>query len=258
MNRLKQDSFTYLDKVANRLIWAFGRKSLHVAPPRSIVSFTFDDVPKSATKNGANCLERFGVRGTFFISGGLCDTMKGGIQQFNAEEIRALAEAGHELGCHTYAHHPVRAFSRQEFHSDLHKNQDFLKSAGYEGTPVSFAFPYNAAWPFARLVLRQHYQVCRAAGEEINRHWVDPLMLKAFELCQPEQSARDKARHIDDLAGEPGWLIYFVHDISNTPRTYGCTPQTMDCLIEKALENKCEVLPIRDALKVINGQEGTG
>ena len=39
-----------------------------------VVSFTFDDVPKTSFTHGAGILDEFGAHGTFYISGGLCGT----------------------------------------------------------------------------------------------------------------------------------------------------------------------------------------
>jgi peptidoglycan/xylan/chitin deacetylase (PgdA/CDA1 family) len=36
-----------------------------------MVSFTFDDIPKSAATIGAAILEEYDARGTFYVSGGL-------------------------------------------------------------------------------------------------------------------------------------------------------------------------------------------
>lgn len=60
-----------VDRVANRLIWRLASKPRDVITDAPLVSFTFDDVPDTALHNGAAILERHGVRGTFYIAGGL-------------------------------------------------------------------------------------------------------------------------------------------------------------------------------------------
>ena len=50
------------------------RYRLNNATP--MVSFTFDDIPKSAATTGAGILEDHGARGTFYVSGGLVGTME--------------------------------------------------------------------------------------------------------------------------------------------------------------------------------------
>jgi hypothetical protein len=78
------------------------------------------------------------------------------------------------------------------------------------------------------------------------------LMLKAVEIRQPEQHARDLTRWIDDLVDLPGWLIFFTHDIVPRPTPYGCTPETFDHLVRYAVDKGCRVLPVDQALDEIN------
>jgi hypothetical protein len=77
---------------------------------------------------------------------------------------------------------------------------------------------------------------------------VDPLMLKAVEIRQPEEHARGLTRWIDDVAANPGWLIFFTHDITATPTHYGCRPETLERLVSHAIERQCDILPVCEAL----------
>ena len=67
-------AWSYLKaRVGNRLA-----RHLRVAPAKlnnsgPMVSFTFDDAPISTAKVGADTLEQYDARGTFYIAGGLVD-----------------------------------------------------------------------------------------------------------------------------------------------------------------------------------------
>jgi len=239
-----------VDRVANRLIWQFasGRRAVETNVP--IVSFTFDDVPDSALIEGATILERHGVSGTFYIAGGLGGRVEPERTLITPEGCGELLVRGHEVGCHTFAHRRVRDMRRLA--EDLDRNAEYLKSVGATKPVRNFAFPYNAAWPLARPELARRYRTCRAAGEAINRGSVDPLMLKAVEIRQPERHARDLTRWIDDVVDWPGWLIFFTHDIASRPTAYGCTPETFDHLVRYAVDKGCRVLPVDRALDEIN------
>src|SRR5579863_4942995 len=69
-----------------------------------IVSFTFDDVPDSAYINGAAVLDTRKVRGTFYIASGTCGRRDTYWRVIGADQVRALHERGHEIGCHTFSH----------------------------------------------------------------------------------------------------------------------------------------------------------
>src|ERR1700722_7595377 len=61
-------------KVSNRLAAHFRVESFRLRNEAPMVSFTFDDIPKSAATTGAGILEDHGGRGTFYVSGGRVST----------------------------------------------------------------------------------------------------------------------------------------------------------------------------------------
>lgn len=79
------------------------------------------------------------------------------------------------------------------------------------------------------------------------------MMLKAVEIRQPEAHALALTRWIDDLVAQPGWLVFFTHDIAPRPTPYGCTPETFEHLVRYAVEKGCTVLPVDKALDRLGG-----
>lgn len=237
-----------VDRLANRLIWKLAgpRRILQTDTP--LVSFTFDDVPDSALYQGAAILERHGVRGTFYIAGELAGQVEPERVLIAPDGCRELAERGHEVGCHSFSHRRIRDIPQAELASDLDRNAAYLAGAGVAEPATNFAFPYNAAWPLARPEFRRRFRSCRGAGEAINRGRVDPLMLKAVEIRQPEADARALTGWVDEVARTPGWLVFFTHDIAAQPTPYGCTPETFDRLVAHAVGHGCTVLPVDRAL----------
>ena len=67
-----------------------------------LVSFTFDDVPASAYTNGAAILEDHGLRGTFYIASGTLGETDTDWRVIDRDQVRALHDRGHEIGCHTF------------------------------------------------------------------------------------------------------------------------------------------------------------
>jgi polysaccharide deacetylase family protein (PEP-CTERM system associated) len=58
-------------------------------------------------------LGRHGTRGTFFILGWVAERHPG--------LVRAILAAGHEIGCHSYAHHLVYQLTPEEFRTDTER-----------------------------------------------------------------------------------------------------------------------------------------
>ena len=237
-----------VNRLSNRLIWKFASRPNQVRTTVPLVSFTFDDVPDSALHAGAAILEKYGAFGTFYIAGGLAGQVEEERTLISPEGCRDLAARGHELGCHTFSHKAVRSYSAASFATDLDRNAAYLGQVADNPHPQNFAFPYNAAWPAARRELRRRFRTCRAGGGGINRGPTDPAMLRGVGIEQPEDKARGLTRVIDEVAKEPGWLIFYGHDIAARPTPHGCTPETFELLVRHAVESGCEVLTVARAL----------
>lgn len=76
--------------------------------------------------------EELGVRATWFVLGWLAER--------DPALVRRIAAAGHEVGCHTYAHPVAYEQSPAEFREDARRGRDALAEA--LGTPVTL---YRAA-----------------------------------------------------------------------------------------------------------------
>src|SRR3989449_5661453 len=82
----------------------FFRRPFAIDSPLSIVSFTFDDFPRSALLTGGGILKRFGLAGTYYASFCLVGKIASSVPIFVLEDLKALVEEGHELGCRTFDH----------------------------------------------------------------------------------------------------------------------------------------------------------
>src|SRR2546422_6309977 len=71
---------------------------------RPLVSFTFDDFPRSALRCGGAILKKYGFRGTYYAALGLMGQHAPVGEIFSLQDLRDLLAEGHELGCHTYGH----------------------------------------------------------------------------------------------------------------------------------------------------------
>ncbi len=74
-----------------------------------IVSFGFDDFPRTAYSVGGRILESFGARGTYYVAPALMHSDGPLGEICNADDILNLLEKGHELGTQTLHHLSARA-----------------------------------------------------------------------------------------------------------------------------------------------------
>lgn len=81
---------------------------------------TFDDGYVSNYKYGIDVLDKYRIKGTFFISS---DTIYNNDKYINKEELKDLIKRGHDVGCHTKSHH---RFSKDDDLTTL--NQEIIDS----------------------------------------------------------------------------------------------------------------------------------
>src|SRR5687768_10497192 len=102
------DALHFWDRVQSRyqrsLAQLFFRRPIAIRSEMPLISFTFDDFPRSALHVGGAILKRFGLVGTYYASLGLMGTEAPTGSIFDLEDLRILLEQGHELGSHTFDH----------------------------------------------------------------------------------------------------------------------------------------------------------
>ena len=220
-----------------------------------LVSFTFDDIPESAFTQGATILEKSGVRGTFYIAGGLVGTMGPGGPFATQEQCVALHERGHEIGCHTFSHPSVRRCSATSLESELARNQAFFSRCDPSIVLNNFAYPYNEASLGAKWRLQRHFQTCRGGVPGVNAGRIDPGFLRAVEIIETRLDRETARRWIDQAVATRGWLIFLTHDVSESPGRYGCTPGLLNHVICDAKSRGCEVVTVREAVRRVGAGE---
>ena len=84
---------------------AFFRRSVPMANRTPIVSFSFDDFPRSAIQVAGPILRAHGTRGTYYTALGLMGRTESPVGRlFTLDDLMQVVNDGHELGCHTHAH----------------------------------------------------------------------------------------------------------------------------------------------------------
>lgn len=233
---------------------AFGVSVLPIRLDRSIVTITFDDFPKSAATTGAEILERRGWRGTYFASGGFAGGANHHGALFDAADLHRLQANGHEIACHTFAHGDASQAGLDITLEDATRNRRFLEAAGHEAPLETFAFPFGEATPAAKTALLGRYRALRGVRPGINRGRADRGLLKATPLDGGEAGLAQAAAAVRDAARGPGWLIFFGHDVQDTPTEWGCTPAFLETVCAEIEACGLDVQTMRDALDTIEAR----
>jgi peptidoglycan/xylan/chitin deacetylase (PgdA/CDA1 family) len=213
-----------------------------------VISFTFDDVPRSAVLVGGEILRKYGLHGTYYVCMGLANTMTETGERFRRDDLQPLAASGHEIACHTYSHLSFNSHSPIEIAADLDRNQKALEQALPGYTPRQFAFPYGDVSPDGWRMVSGRFESCRRTGGDINFEPIRLNLLSAVPLYERIPLA-ESLGFVDELLKQPSWLIFYTHDIGKSHSSYGCTPEYFETVVSKAAGCGAEVLKIGEAVK---------
>lgn len=101
----------------------YGRTICRVPEAGKMIALTYDDGPSPRhTEEMMSVLERYGARGTFFLMGRWAER--------EPDLVRALADAGHALGNHTFTHPTMPLRSSGEIRDELRRCREAVEGAG--------------------------------------------------------------------------------------------------------------------------------
>ena len=215
--------------------------------PGGVVSFTFDDFPRSAWVNGGAILEKYDRRGTYYAAMGMAGTANNLGALFDLDDLRAAYAQGHEIACHTYHHRDCGRLMPADIADEIDRNAVAL--AQVLGAPAisNFAYPFGGVSLSAKSELSTRFASCRGTGRGLNRGTVDLADLFSTSIYSRNFDRERFCQLIDDAQAGSGWIIFYTHDVADEPSPFGCTPAQFQSIVSYAAEN-APVLPVRDVL----------
>jgi peptidoglycan/xylan/chitin deacetylase (PgdA/CDA1 family) len=239
----------YYQRKSARLVF---KSPMVIRLERPLISFTFDDFPRSALWTGGAILDRFGVSGTYYVSLGLQGTQQPSGEMFTAGDVAAVLELGHELGCHTYGHCHSWDTDTRTFESSVLENREALSKLVAGAEFQTFSYPISPPRPLTKAKVSRHFRCCRGnTGQTMNRGTADLNQLEAYFLEKSRHNLSAIQNVIDRNRELRGWLIFGTHDISENPTPYGCTPKFFQDVVEYAIASGAQVAPVLQALNIL-------
>jgi peptidoglycan/xylan/chitin deacetylase (PgdA/CDA1 family) len=218
---------------------------LQTATP--LVSFTFDDFPRTALTEGGEILKSCGACGTYYAAMSLMGATTEVGDQFRRADLEVLLRDGHELASHTFSHISCRRLSAHGFRDDVLKGQQAIDALIGESARRSFAFPFGDLTLRARQIVARDVASSRSVWGGFNGPVFDPSLLRAHSLYGGREAFARVRDLIVDNAYRKSWLIFFTHDVASTPSRYGCTPK----LLELAVNCAAQYSKIRTVASVV-------
>ena len=236
-------------KVSHRLAMHLHVESVRLRNDAPMVTFTFDDLPTSAVTTGAGMLEAHGARGTFYISGAEVGVGTPDWESGSAGDIVNLYRRGHEIGCHTFSHTRASDLDAAAMADEIVRNRDYFRALDPAIVPETFAYPFGYGSLMRKHQLRSEFRTCRSIVPGVNSGLVDLQFLRANPLIDGQIDRDGIDRMFDAAQTSNGWLIFYGHDVAETPSPYGCSPNLLKHAIEAASRRSIPVLTMAEALR---------
>ncbi len=246
-----QPSKTLSARITRRVVKHIKQRHLQIKTKRPIVSFSFDDCPRSVFENALPELEIRDWAGTIYAAMGLCETTNHLGLHMSKEDIKSAFAGGHEIGDHTFSHRDVNSIPTETFMNDVQKNQQAFKALGLPKAET-FAFPYGEVSLATKQALSKEFGLLRGIHSPRDYRRVDCNQAPSQSLYSGRDFENCR-KAIFDLKNSSGWLIFFTHDVRDNPSAFGCTPEEFTQILKDVAAIDAEVLPVGKALRKLKG-----
>jgi peptidoglycan/xylan/chitin deacetylase (PgdA/CDA1 family) len=167
---------------------------------------------------------------------------------FRREDLEALLRDGHELASHTFSHVSCRGVSCSEFREEVAKGRRAIEELTGWSDSGHFAFPFGEVTLDAKKTVGLDLASSRGIWSGLNGPEVDLNLLRANSLY----GDRDKCAQVQELILEnerrKSWLIFYSHDVRDTPSRFGCTPELLEFAVSFASQRSACILTVADVV----------
>jgi peptidoglycan/xylan/chitin deacetylase (PgdA/CDA1 family) len=235
-------------KLRQRVLSSAFRRLVPLGMEGPIVTFCFDDCPRSSLTLGARILESFGARGTYYISMSLINTTNRLGEQFRREDLETLHARGHEVASHTFSHVSARQVDYYTFRQDVERGEAAIKDVLGVTSSGNFAYPYGDVTLRAKKKLGPELVSSRGTCGGLNGPQIDVNLLRANSLYGDADRA-DAAKRLILTSEEQGfWLIFYSHDVADSPSPFGCTPELLESVCSFAKDRIGKVMTVAQVM----------
>lgn len=234
-------------KIARRLARHLRRTDAHLAPISGAVTFTFDDAYSKACNSGAAIIEQGGGRATYYVCGGLDQSVSGDTKYHDADDLRRLQSQGHEIACHGFGHLNYQQTPTDRIQRDLELNAAYFMQTGIKPAR-NFAYPYGCVSARVKEICAARFRSSRGVEAAANEGKVDLSLLKSVPLYSSRIKPAELTKLLEAARGGGAWLIFFGHDVTSQPSAFDMTPELLEHAVKQAHRCGLPILSLEAAL----------
>jgi len=228
--------------------WACARK-VPLGDRGPIVSFTFDDFPRSALTLGGKVLTDHGFRGTYYAAIGLMNEVNHLGEHFRQDDLETLLSDGHELASHTFGHVSSRAISARAFKEEVEKGRRAIEGLTGQKDFGNFAYPFGDVTLNSKRTVGPDVVSSRGIWGGLNGPEVDLNLLRANSLYGDLEKSAQIEQLILENERSGSWLIFYSHDVAPVPSQYGCTPTLLEFAVSAAAKSSSRVMTVAEVVQ---------
>lgn len=229
-------------------------KWVQVQKDTGFVTFTFDDGTTSQFSEAFPIMREAGLPATVFIPSGMLDNNPDDFFM-SWDNVRAMANAGWEIGGHTVTHRVLPTLDDLEVVGELVWSQDRIEEE-VEVRPISVASPFGEYDQRTLSHIDKYYDLhVRAWGDNLgfNNKEVSPLLVERVNV-DSSLTAADVCAMVRSVESND-WLVLMFHQVTDQPAPFHSSPKQLkeiaDCAYEAQLQNKVTVDTLVGAFKSI-------
>jgi hypothetical protein len=138
--------------------------------------------------------------------------------------------------------------SKADLLADADRNAAFLADRLGDDGVCSYAYPYGEASPRSKAALASRFASARGIAKGVNAGLVDLAELKAIPLEHRRWRPDEIDAAMERAKANAGWLIFFTHDLSESPSPFGATPEMLTYVLDRLTAEGVEILPVKHAM----------
>jgi len=197
---------------------------------------TFDDGPLTDLSIGVPILDKYSIKGTFYIIG----SRIGNPSILTWEQVKSMEDNGHDMQCHTYSHPHLTTLTEAQIRDEMTNNNTAFSNNSITA-PISTAYPYYDNNELVRATVADYRDISRAGSGAIGiRSFVfKDSDIRAIEatLCDitTEEQLQKAKDTIDACVRRKGIFVFSLH---SPYADYGYDPDLLDELLDYAINTK--------------------
>lgn len=219
-----------------------------------IVSVTFDDGWESIYSEAFPLLEKYNIRSTQYILGGLFSDKA----YLSDKQVGSMKDAGHEIAAHTMTHEDLTALDSEDLEWELGECDRVL--SGKFGEIGDFATPLGASNATVLNSLKKYYRSHRnTVGDAESMEDSDINVRENFNIyninaftVRRTTTIDEIQRYLDYTAKRKGWAVITYHQVdANDASEYAVSPEVLESHLKLIRERKVRTATVGQVLDTI-------